>query len=116
VNAHQLHELIRAKERDFAPELVDRAIQLYESSESFSEANFRGSHIMVPLSTYFDPEQITRIAEAAADNGQVKHSFSLEQVVRALRRAGRMPTKDFDEVFASHGISIDSQQQTGEVL
>jgi hypothetical protein len=110
VNAVQLDELIRFEQRDYEDELVDRAVELYEASTSFADANHRGTHLIIPLARYLQPYHVERIMKAVAENDQIASSFDLERVLRAIQNAECVPQEQFDKLLEDHGIVIQAEE------
>jgi hypothetical protein len=113
VDAQQLDGLLRFEERGGEVWFADRAVELYEASSSFSEANFRGTHLIIPLAPYLQSHHVERIVGAAAENAQIAHSFELDRVLRAIRHANIVSWERFHQLLEEHGITFEPY---GEVL
>lgn len=109
VDEVQLGELIRFKQREYEEEFADRAVELYRDSNSFLAANYRGTHLIVPLARHLRPHHVEEIVKAASENHQIKESFDLEKVLRAIRNAGPVPEERLDELLAEHSIEIEEE-------
>jgi hypothetical protein len=85
------------------PVYADRAVEIYAASGSFNAANYWGTQLIMPLALYLAPSHIERIMVAAAENGEIKGSFELGNVLRAIRDAHRVSTERFDDLLKQHG-------------
>jgi hypothetical protein len=64
---------------------IDRMIELYIDSNSFSEANSFASTV-IQQSVNFNKDQIKKIIIASGDNSQIKESLKIGNVISALRK------------------------------
>jgi hypothetical protein len=110
VNHIQLDELIRFEQRDYGDEFVGRAVELYEASTSFADANFRGTRLIVPLARFLQPQHVERIVRAVAENDQISNSFNLDRVLQAIWDAECVPEDHFDELLESHAIPSQTEE------
>lgn len=98
----QLFEL--DKDRIFLDDFVDASVLHYEQAWSFATANGIGRQLLIPLTEHFNKSHLERIVKAASDNTQVRDSYEMTNVLRALREKGQMSTEDFDELLKEHEL------------
>lgn len=85
-------------------ELVQRVIELYCQSESFSTANYRAKSLVIPMVRFFTPADLTQLMEKAVTNGEITGSFNFALTIEALEEADIIPQEDFATLKAKYGI------------
>ena len=111
VTAEQLYDLIRADHRDSREEFVDQAVNLYIGAYSFQNANFVGTHLIIPLARHLKPHHVERIIKAAAENEEIAHSFERDRALRTIRGLKQIPCERFDELVARCGIVLQREEE-----
>lgn len=82
-------------------EVIERVISGYSQVTSFEEANEWAKVLVTHIPSFSEP-QARRTLAAAAQNGQIKGSFSLERsVIPALAKAKKLPETLFNELVAA---------------
>jgi hypothetical protein len=84
--------------------VIDRVIDCYLKSGSYSDANLMGKRLS-SFATGMTPEQIIRILKGASSNGQVKRSVELENVITELRKSQIIDTTEFDNLLRENGLT-----------
>lgn len=85
------------------PILADRIIDLYLKSNSFDQANARGT-LIASYANEYSPEQVERIIRGAGANDQIEHSFELGAVINSLRQRKKLNVDQFNELLEESGF------------
>lgn len=109
VSYYNLAQIAIDDKNNIHPSIVRRAILAYMSSESFNEANYIGTQLIIPLAEGILPDDIGLIIKACADNQQISMSFEKNHVLHYLRDCEIIPTQDFNLLLTQNLIDIDPQ-------
>jgi len=86
-------------------EFLDRALSLYKTcSTSFDAANKWGPALISPLAGTFHKGDVSALLKIASTNIQIKHSFSLGDVIKRVRDAKIMTNVRFDRLLRSYEL------------
>lgn len=72
-------DLVKFLEYEPITKFLDKLIQIFSTSNSFSSAAYRFSSYILPLSSHFNKEQISQIIQAIIDNYQINNSFAMDE-------------------------------------
>lgn len=71
--------LVKFLECEPIAKFLEKLIQIFSASNSFSSAAYRFSSYILPLSSQFNKEQISQIILAIIDNYQINSSFAMDE-------------------------------------
>lgn len=104
VTADELASLVSVKAVSPRTEFVEHAVEMYEASASFAEANTLGARVISPLVPFFEQPQIERVFAMTMNNSQIRDSKYSPVVLRSIRDAWKGAPEEFDELFTRNNL------------
>jgi len=89
-------------------EFVDRALSLYAESSTFATANTLGLQLILPLAPHFQVDDVIRICEIAAENGQVTASRELRKVIEGAALAAGVTQDKLAELISTYKLDKEN--------
>jgi len=95
-------------------EFVQRAIEIYLLSNSFSEAR-TNAWLLERIIRHLQPRQIEQIIKGASQNGQITGGGAFPSVVRHLRATNKLTDAQLSELLDKYSLETIRESVFGEV-
>ena len=89
---------------ELAKPLANRIVQLYVESASYEQANSFSSTIMMCASD-FSKEQVEKIVRACGENGQIRESLQVGNIIGSMRKNNNVSDTEIDHWLLEVGIT-----------
>jgi hypothetical protein len=98
-------ELVEFVRRWPVAEAVERAVELYSCAGNFTIANAIADELILPLMHSFTASHVYKVFRSPRERGSdLKHSFSVAQVVDKIRTKGILPDDELDKLLREEGF------------